>query len=44
MNEEASSVYVTYPDELTARSIARSLVERRLAACANIFAIGSFTW
>lgn len=45
MNEEVSSVYVTYPDELTARSIARSLVERRLAACANIFAIGSvYRW
>jgi periplasmic divalent cation tolerance protein len=45
MNEEVSSVYVTYPDEPTARSIARSLVERRLAACANIFDVCSiYRW
>ena len=30
------SVYVTAPDEVTALAIARTLVEERLAACANI--------
>jgi periplasmic divalent cation tolerance protein len=44
MNEEVSTVYVTFPDERTARNISRSLVERRLAACSNIFAIGSVYW
>lgn len=31
-----ASVYVTCPDEATAARIAREVVERRLAACANI--------
>ncbi len=30
------SVYVTVPDEETARHIARTVVDERLAACANI--------
>ena len=42
---KVSTVLVTYPDEKTARTISRSLVERRLAACSNIFAIGSiYQW
>src|SRR2546425_10224363 len=32
-----SMAYVTAPDRDTARSIARTAVERRLAACANIW-------
>ena len=45
MSGEVSSVLVTYPDERTARAISRSLVERHLAACSNIFAVGSiYRW
>jgi periplasmic divalent cation tolerance protein len=45
MNKEVSTVFVTYPDERTARAISRSLVERRLAACSNIFAVSSiYRW
>ncbi|MDO8365700.1 MAG: divalent-cation tolerance protein CutA [Saprospiraceae bacterium] len=36
--------YVTYPDEAAARRISESLVEQRLAACANIFPIQSVYW
>ncbi|HAD14385.1 MAG TPA: divalent-cation tolerance protein CutA [Saprospirales bacterium] len=36
--------YITHPDEATARQIANTLVERRLAACANIFPISSAYW
>ena len=36
--------YVTYPDEDTARKISEQLVEKRLAACANIFPINSAYW
>lgn len=36
--------YVTHPDEATARQIATQMVERRLAACANIFPISSAYW
>lgn len=36
--------YITHPDEETARSVANHLVERRLAACANIFPITSSYW
>ncbi len=40
-----STVLVTYPDERTAREISRYLVEQGLAACSNIFAIGSiYRW
>lgn len=45
MSEKASTVLVTYPDERTARDISWSLVEQCLAACSNIFAIGSiYRW
>jgi periplasmic divalent cation tolerance protein len=36
--------YTTHPDEVTARQISNTLVERRLAACANIFPISSAYW
>lgn len=36
--------YTTHPDEATARQIANTLVERKLAACANIFPITSAYW
>jgi len=32
-----SMVYVTAPDRATARRIARAVVDRRLAACANLW-------
>lgn len=32
-----SSVYVTLPNEETAKKMAKDLVERKLIACANIF-------
>jgi periplasmic divalent cation tolerance protein len=39
------SVYVTCPDEATARRLARQAVETRLAACANVFPIASvYRW
>jgi periplasmic divalent cation tolerance protein len=45
MSGETSTVFVTFPDEQTARSISRSLIERRLAACSNIFSVGSiYRW
>ncbi|MDW5562785.1 MAG: divalent-cation tolerance protein CutA [Methanomassiliicoccus sp.] len=45
MNVEMSSIFVTYPDERTARTISRFLIERRLAACSNIFAVCSiYRW
>lgn len=45
MNEKVSTVLVTYPDEQTARMISKSLVDRRLAACSNIFPIESiYRW
>lgn len=37
-------VYITHPDENTARQIADQLVEKRLAACANIFPVSSAFW
>ncbi len=36
--------YVTAPDRKTARNIARVVVERRLAACANLWPIESTYW
>jgi periplasmic divalent cation tolerance protein len=36
--------YVTAPDRETARSIARAVVERRLAACANVWPAESTYW
>ena len=29
-------IYITAPDKLTARSIAKAIIEEKLAACANI--------
>lgn len=34
------AVYLTFPDADTAESIARTLVERRLAACVNVLPVG----
>ena len=39
-----SMAYVTAPDHETARRIARSIVEQRLAACANFWPIESTFW
>ncbi|MDX1911773.1 MAG: divalent-cation tolerance protein CutA [Saprospiraceae bacterium] len=36
--------YVPCPDESTARRIAGQVVERRLAACANLFPMQSLYW
>lgn len=36
--------YVTAPDRATARRIARRVVDRRLAACANLWPIESTYW
>lgn len=36
--------YITHPDEASARSISESLVQQRLAACANVFPIQSVYW
>lgn len=39
------SVYVTAPDEATARRLAGAMVEARLAACANLWPIASiYRW
>jgi periplasmic divalent cation tolerance protein len=38
-------VFVTFPDLKTAKRIVRGLIEKRLAACGNIFRISSiFAW
>ena len=40
-----ASVYVTCPDEATARRIAETLLERRLVACANLLPVTSlYQW
>lgn len=40
-----SIVYITAPDMKEARKIARSLVEKRLAACVNMFPVTSiYRW
>jgi len=45
MSENASLVYVTAPDGETALMLAKTVVERRLAACANILGpITSVYW
>lgn len=36
--------YVTHPDEETAHRVSAHLIDRRLAACANIFPIASAYW
>jgi len=39
------AVYATFPDLKTAKKIIRGLINKRLAACGNIFRISSvFTW
>lgn len=39
------TLYVTFPDRKAAQRICRTLVEERLAACANIFPVGSvYRW
>lgn len=37
-------IYITHPDEPTARRIGDTLVAERLAACANYFPITSAYW
>ncbi len=38
-------IYITHPDEATARRVSEHLVNNRLAACANIFPISSiYRW
>lgn len=43
---EARIVFVTAPDESTARRLARGLVEERLAACVNLLpgALSIYRW
>ncbi len=36
--------YITHPDEATARRISEHVVNKRLAACANIAPISSLYW
>ena len=36
--------YVTHPDEETAQRVCSHLIDRRLAACANIFPVASAYW
>lgn len=36
--------YVSHPDETTALRVSNHLLEQRLIACANVFAIGSAYW
>jgi len=35
------AVYLTFPDEKVAQEVSRALVERRLAACVNLGALGT---
>lgn len=45
MNDTTALVYVTAPDGETAAALAKSMVEQRLAACANILGpITSVYW
>ncbi|MEQ8360696.1 MAG: divalent-cation tolerance protein CutA [Cytophagales bacterium] len=38
-------VYITFPNKKSAKEIARLLLEKKLIACANIYAIDSlYTW
>ncbi len=39
-----SLLYVTHPDEETARRLSRLLIEEKLIACANLFPIQSAYW
>ncbi|NNE28414.1 MAG: divalent-cation tolerance protein CutA [Saprospiraceae bacterium] len=38
------SIYITHPDEHSAKKISEHLVAEKLAACANIFPIQSNYW
>ena len=39
------SVFVTFPDESTAQSVSKNLLNRRLIACSNIYPIHSlYNW
>src|SRR3989344_5196878 len=40
-NNELSMIYIPCPDSKSAAKIAKTLIERRLIACANIFPITS---
>ena len=42
--ERHAMAYVTAPDRRTARRIARTVLQRRLAACANLAPIESLYW
>lgn len=44
MATDFRSVYMTFPDERSARRVAQALVEERLAACVNVLAPGSSTY
>lgn len=37
-------IYITNPNQEEAKKIARSLLEKKLIACANIFPINSMYW
>ncbi len=37
-------LYVTHPDEQTAKTLSQRLLEEKLVACANIFPIQSAYW
>lgn len=39
-SQDVVAVYLTFPNEETARDVARALVERRLAACVNVLPVG----
>ena len=36
MNDECIFIYVTTPDEIVAKNIARGLIEKKFATCVNI--------
>ena len=36
MNDEWIFIYVTTPDEIAAKNIARGLIEKKFATCVNI--------
>ncbi|MEZ4873304.1 MAG: divalent-cation tolerance protein CutA [Bdellovibrionales bacterium] len=40
------TIFTTWPSEETAKAAARSLIERKLSACANIFSSGTsiYSW
>ncbi len=44
MKKEYVFVYITNPDQEVARKLARTLLENRLIACANMFPIRSLYW